>query len=321
MYVVNNISMQEHTQDLSVIVVNWNTRVILQDCLYSIYKQAGSVNYEVVVVDNGSTDGSVEMVKEKFSQVRIIENSQNLGFARANNVGIRVATGRYICLINSDVTLLDDCIGRLTAFMDNHPNVGMAGPKILNCDGTVQHSCRHFPSIWNTFCQAVGLNRIFPKSELFSYWIMDYWDHSSTRKVDALSGCFWMIRREAMDKVGLLDENFFIYGEDLDWSRRFHNVGWDTVFYPEAQAMHLGAASSANAPVKFYIELQKADLQYWKKHHGRIGEISYAGIILLREIIRVAAGGLQYILQPSKRRLSGFKLQRSLASIRLLLHC
>lgn len=307
--------------DVSIIIVSWNTKAILKDCLESVYSNAGDISLEVIVVDNGSTDGSVGMVKEYFPQTRIIENFQNLGYARANNTGIRAARGRYICLINSDVTVFNDCMGKLVTYMDEHPDVGIAGPKILNCDGTTQHSCRHFPSIWNTFCQAVGLNRIFPKSELFSYWIMDYWDHSSTRRVDALSGCFWMIKREAIDKVGLLDENFFIYGEDLDWSRRFHSAGLEAYFYPEAQAVHLGGASSANAPVKFYIELQKADLQYWKKHHGRIGEISYAGVILLREIIRVAAGGLQYILQPSKRKLSGFKLQKSLASIRLLLHC
>ncbi len=307
--------------DVSIIIVNWNTKQLLEDCLRSIYKQTADLTYEVIVVDNASTDGSVEMVRKNFPQVKTIENSQNLGFARANNIGIRAGTGRYICLINSDVTLLDGCIGRLAAFMDGHPAIGMAGPKILNSDGTIQHSCRHFPSIWNNFCQAVGLNHIFPKSAFFSHCIMDYWDHNSVRSIDVLSGCFWTVRREALDKVGLLDEEFFIYGEDIDWCRRFHNAGWDIVFYPEAQAVHLGAASSANAPVKFYVEMQKADLQYWRKHHGRIGEFSYAGIILLRETIRVAARGLQYLFQPSKRKTSGFKLQRSLASIRLLLHC
>lgn len=306
--------------DVSIIIVNWNTRKLLQNCLTSVYEQTGDVKYEIIVVDNGSTDDSMEMVKKNFPLVNIIENAENLGFARANNIGIRKSKGRYICLINSDITILGDCIGRLKAFMDSRPTVGMAGPKILNPDRTIQHSCRHFPSIWNNLCQSLGLNHIFPKSEFFSDWIMDYWSYDSIRSVDALSGCFLMVRRKALDEVGLLDEDFFIYGEDLDWCRRFHKAGWDIVFYPETEAVHLIGASSASAPVKFYLELQKAALRYWRKHHGRIGKVSYSAIILLRETIRVIARGIQYIFWPHKKETSSFKLRRSLASIRLILH-
>jgi GT2 family glycosyltransferase len=306
--------------DVSIIIVNWNTRKLLQNCLKSVYERTGDVKYEVIVVDNGSTDDSVEMVKKNFPQVNIIENAENLGFARANNIGIQTSKGRYICLINSDITLLDDCIGKLISFMDSRPAVGITGPKILNSDRTIQHSCRHFPSIWNNLCQSLGLNHLFPKSAFFSDWIMDYWGHDSIRSVDALSGCFLMVRRKALEEVGLLDEDFFIYGEDLDWCRRFRKASWDIVFYPETEATHLIGASSANAPIKFYLELQKAGLQYWRKHHGRIGRVSYAAVILIRETIRVIARGIQYIFRPSQRETSGFKLLRSIASIRLILH-
>jgi GT2 family glycosyltransferase len=306
--------------DVSIIIVNWNTKDLLRDCLDSIIEQTKNVEYEIIVVDNGSADDSVVMVKKKFPFVNVIENNENLGFARANNIGIRASKGRYICLMNSDITILDDCLGKLVSFMDSSPSIGMAGPKILNADLTLQHSCRHFPSIWNNLCQSLGLNHLFPKSAFFSDWIMNYWNHNSTRSVDALSGCFWMIRREALEEVGLLDEEFFIYGEDLDWCRRMHNTNWDIVFYPVAEAIHLGGASSAAAPVKFYLEMQKADLQYWRKHHGRCGKISYAVVILLRETIRVIARGLQYIFWPYRRETSGFKLKRSIASIRLILN-
>ncbi len=306
--------------DISIIIISWNTRVILQDCLTSIYKHGGDINYEVIVVDNCSTDDSAEMVKKDFPQVNVIENSENLGFARANNIGIRVSKGRYMCLINSDVTILDDCIGRLLLFMDERSAVGMAGPRILNPDRTVQHSCRHFPSIWNNLCQSLGLNHLFPKSAFFSYWIMDYWSYDSIKSVDALSGCFWIIRREALDDVGLLDEDFFIYGEDLDWCRRFHEAGWDIVFYPGAEAVHLGGASAANTPVRFYLEIQKADLHYWRKHHGKIGEVSYTVVILLREMVRVIARGFQYVFWASQRETAGFKLRRSLACIQFVLN-
>lgn len=306
--------------DLSIVIVNWNTKDLLRDCLDSVIKHTNKAEYEIIVVDNGSADDSVEMVKKNFPLVNVIENTENLGFARANNIGIKVSRGRYICLVNSDIILLDHCLDKLMSFMDSSPGIGMAGPKILNADLTLQHSCRHFPSIWNNLCQSLGLNHIFPKSPFFSDWIMNYWNHDSIRSVDALSGCFWMIRRKALEEVGLLDEEFFIYGEDLDFCRRMRNANWDIVFYPGAEAIHLGGASSAAAPIKFYLEMQKADLQYWRKHHGIIGKLCYAAVILLRESIRVIARGLQYVFWPRRRETSGFKLRRSIACICAILN-
>ncbi|MFB0555255.1 MAG: glycosyltransferase family 2 protein [Phycisphaerae bacterium] len=305
--------------DLSIIIVNWNTRSILCDCLRSIYDQGGERDIEVIVIDNASTDGSVEMVKKDFPQVTLIKNSQNLGFARANNIGIHQSSGRYICLVNSDVIVLNGCIENLISFMDNYPTAGMVGPRILNQDRTLQPSCRHFPTIWNNLCQALGLNKLFPKSRFFSETFMNYWAHDIVQKVDVLSGCFWMIRREALNKVGLLDEDFFIYGEDLDWCRRFHHAGWDIIFYPNAETIHTGAASSNNDPIRFYIEMQKADLHYWQKHHGSIGRTVYAAIIFLRHLLRLVPIGLLYVFRPSHRETISFKWKRSLACIRFIL--
>jgi len=280
--------------DVSVIVVSWNAKENLRDCLNSLMDSTVEYAQEIIAVDNGSRDGSPEMIEKEFPHVKLIKNRNNLGFARANNIGIQASKGRYVCLVNSDVIVLEDCIKNLMSFMDEHPTTGMVGPRILNPDRTLQPSCRHFPTIWNNLCQALTLNHLFPKSRFFSAPFMNYWNHDSVRSIDALSGCFWMVRRKSLNKVGLLDEDFFIYGEDIDWCTRFHQAGWDIVFYPMDKAIHIGGASSNNAPIKFYLEMQKAGLQYWIKHHGRIGEAGYTVVILLHNTLRVIARALQY---------------------------
>ncbi len=305
--------------DISFVIVSWNARQHLLNCLNSLSNPSGCTQ-EIIVVDNGSTDGSIELVETQFPEVKLIKNKENLGFARANNIGIRASKGRYVCLINSDAIVLNNCIGGLMKFMDENSSVGMAGPKILNPNKTIQYSCRHFPSVWNNLCQAVGLNYIFPKSAFFSDWFMSYWSHDSIRSVDVLSGCFWMVRKEALVDIGLLDERFFIYGEDIDWCKRFHKAGWDVVFYPGAEAIHFGGASSGNAPIRFYLEMQKSDLHYWRKHHGKLGETSYLIIILIRQVLRVIFGVVKYIIKPSQKQTISFKLKRSLACIRWVLH-
>ena len=306
--------------DVSIIILSWNTKAMLGQCIESVYTNTQNIIYEIIVVDNASSDGSPETVEKEYPQVRLTKNKENLGFARANNIGIQQSTGRYVCLINSDIIVMKDCIRNLVTFMDEHFDVGMVGPRILNPDRTLQVSCRHSPSIWNNLCQALGLNYLFPKSTFFSEPFMKYWAHDEIRKVDVLSGCFWMVRRAALDAVGLLDEDFFIYGEDIDWCRRFHQAGWDVVFYPGAKALHTGGASSANAPIKYYLEMQKADLKYWRKYHGRIGAASYMMIILLRHVTRVIARVFQYVFYPSRRETIRFKLRRSTACIRWVLH-
>ena len=303
--------------DVSAVIVSWNARGHLVNCLNSLLANKRG-RCEIIVVDNNSTDGSPEMVESQFPQVKLIRNKENLGFAKANNIGIRVCTGRYICLINSDVIVLDGCIDKLMEFMDKNQLAGMAGPRILNPDHTLQFSCFHFPGIRNNLSQALGLNKLFPKSSFFSEQTMKYWPHDCERKVDVLNGCFWMVRRKAMDQVGLLDENFFFYGEDIDWCKRFNDAGWEVKFYPGAEAIHFGGASSGNAPIRFYIEMQKADLQYWRKHHGRLGRSAYWMIILLRQLVRLPVYVLVYIFLHGARSNAVFKMKRSIACIRWL---
>jgi GT2 family glycosyltransferase len=304
--------------DLSIVVVSWNTKEILIQCLEALARELASFHAEVFVVDNASTDGSPQAVKEKFPQVKLICNEKNLGFAKANNIALRQCTGEYIGLVNSDIIVLEDCFRRMMDFAETHPEIGMLGPKILNPDGTLQHSCMGYPTLWNSFCRAFALDSFFPKTQLFGDRLMTFWPHDAVRSVEVLNGCFWMVRKEALDRVGVLDEEFFFYGEDIDWCKRFRYAGWDVVFSPGAEAIHYGGASSSSAPIRFYLEMQRADMRYWRKHHGNLATIAYLLLTLFHEVNRVLGYGALYFFRPQMRESALFKIRRSLASIRCI---
>jgi GT2 family glycosyltransferase len=207
----------------------------------------------------------------------------------------------------------------MLAHMERCPSVGMLGPKILNADGTLQPSVMGFPTVWNTFCRALALDAVFPRSKLFGGRLMAFWHHDAILRAEVLNGCFWTVRREALERVGLLDEDFFIYGEDIDWCKRFHDGGWDVVFFPDARAIHYGGSSSSNAPTRFYVEMQKADLQYWRKHHSWPAWKLYAAISWLHEVLRVVGQSAVYVFVPSRRARVLPKMKRSVACMQWLL--
>ena len=301
---------------VSVIIVNWNARDYLLSCLASL--SAGACRYpmEIIVVDNASTDGSGAWVKAHFPQVRLLQSPTNLGFAKANNLGAAASTGRYLCYVNSDVKVLEDCISRLVDYCEQNSLVGMAGPHILGGDGKLQRSCRGFPTLWNMFCRALALDSLFPGHRLFTGFSLAHWPHDGLRPVDILSGCFWLVRREALHQVGPLDEAFFMYGEDLDWCKRFWEQGWQVVYVPTAEAIHYGGASSANAPLRFYIERQRADLQYWRKHHSRPAVAAFFLISLLHLALRTLGYTLALGFNRRERATYRHKVARSVAGLK-----
>jgi len=291
--------------DLSIIIVSWNAKAYLLECLQSLKSEANSCQAEIIIVDNASTDGSVEAVREEFSHVKLVVNTANLGFAKANNIGIEQSAGRYICLVNSDVKVLQGCLASMLAYLDHHPHVGLLGPKVFNPDLTLQRSCWKFPTLGNSLSRALGLDTIFPH--------LTFFPHDTAGVVEVLSGCFLMARREALDQVGLLDENFFMYAEDVDWCKRFGDAGWQAVYLPTATIIHFGGGSSSQAPVKFYIEQQRANLQYWKKHHQRSARAGFFVISLFYQVIRTLRAIVLFGLKPSHRQETKMKLKRSLA--------
>jgi len=301
--------------DLSIIIVSWNAKDYLVKCLDSIINQKTKYRHEIVVVDNASIDGSLEVLRFKYPGVKVIQNSDNLGFAKANNIGIAKSSGKYVCFINSDVEVLENCIENMYIFMEENKDVGISGPKILGKDRIVQRSCMGFPTLWNLFSRSMALDLIFPKTRLFGSHMMTYWTHDSIREVDVINGCFWMVRREAIIQIGPLDETFFIYGEDIDWCRRFHESGWRVIFYPLAEAIHYGGGSSKNAPLRFYIEMQKANFLYWKKYHNRISQKSYLILRIFHESIRAIGHAASVITRSNERSISVHKVKRSLLSI------
>jgi GT2 family glycosyltransferase len=272
--------------EISVVIVNWNGKQFLEGCLESLGTARPRRSMEVLVVDNASTDRSAEMVETKFPWVKLIKSAENLGFAKGNNVAIRQCQGRYIALVNPDVVVFPGCLDALAEFLDKNPQVGNVGPRVFNPDMTQQSTCRRFPTLWNNFCSATRLERLFMSSPFFTGEHMFYFSHDRTRAVDVLVGCFTMIRREAFDAVGLLDEDLFMYGDDVDWCRRAWDAGWQVVFHPEGQAIHYRGKCAEPYPVRFAVAQQRSVLHYWSKHHGFWGVLGIRSIMLLHHLLR-----------------------------------
>ncbi len=304
--------------ELSIIIVNWNARKYLAQCIDSILGEMCGLKVEIIVVDNASTDGSREMLEREYPKVRLLCNETNLGFARANNRGIDASGGRYICLVNSDVIVHENCLRTMLAYMEAHPDRGVIGPKAFNGNGTLQYTTFSCPTVMNTVFRAFGLDTMFPRSALFGRRLMKFWPHDRVRDVEALSGCFLFVRRTAMDMVGKLDERFFIYGEDLDWCKRFNDGGWKVTFFPGAHITHFGGASSSNAPKRFYLEMRKADLQYWKKHMGSHSKVVFILIAFTHELLHL----MSYIGTSTLKKDVPFlniKIDRSVACLKWLI--
>jgi GT2 family glycosyltransferase len=308
--------------DISIVIVSWNDRQHLEECLRSLFAPATSRRLQVIVVDNSSSDGSPEMVENQFPEVTLFRNSENLGFAKANNLGIRASVGQYVCLINSDVRVLEGCLDGLAAEMDRQTDIGIIGPRVLNRDLTHQSSCRRFPTLWNNLSSAMGLSRLFRRSVFFSGEHMFYFDGARAAEVDVLVGCFWMARREAINEFGLLDEGFFMYGEDVDWCKRCVNSGWRVTFFPGAHAIHYqGGSSSKKDAVWVELTQQRSLLRLWRKHHGRAGQIGIRSLLALHRAIRCGGALAGLLFPPSSRALNRGRLRLNWICLRdILVH-
>jgi GT2 family glycosyltransferase len=268
--------------DLSIVIVNWNTRDLLRDWLQSIEAGRGSLQLEVLVVDNASCDGSAEMVRTEFPQVQLIENKENLGFAAGNNVALMKAAGRFVMLLNTDTLVHGTVLADAVAWLEAHPDVGVIGPRVLNSDGTDQPSCSAFPSLKFLTMQACGLTKI----SRWDRYRMTGWDRSSELKVDVISGAAMFVRREAMEDVGLLDEAFFFYGEETDWCHRFGRAGWGLVFVPIPEVTHFGGGAVRQLNHRRDVMMTEGTTRLHRKHGGLVAGVICFAILSFHNLSR-----------------------------------
>lgn len=255
--------------DVSVVVVNYNTCDALCGCLRSVWEHADGVRLEVIVVDNASSDHSGEMVAADFPQVRLIANSRNRGFAAGCNQGMAVARGRYVLLLNPDTLVLDGTLAQTVAFAETHRDAAVVGCQCVGEDGRIARYCFRYPSLLNTALEAFLLHRIpWGRGFFGREWMAD-WDRTTEREVEVVSGSYLLVRREAIEEVGLMDEDYFLYAEEADWCYRFTRAGWKIIFTPAARYVHLGRRSTRQRPVAMGVQRRKSVLLFFEKHRGR----------------------------------------------------
>lgn len=254
--------------DLSICIPTLQARQLLRDCVQSIGANTHSLTFEIIVVDNNSQDGTVEMLRDEFPQVRLIVNDHNAGFTRPTNQALRASTGRFALLLNNDTIILPNALDCLVQFMRAHAEVGICGPKVLNRDGTLQKQCRRsFATPWDLFCYFSGLSRLFPQSRLFGRYLMTYMPEDAAHEADAVSGSCMLIRREVMDQIGLLDERFFAYQEDADYCFRAQQAGWKIYYVPESQIIHYASRGGSRiSPYRSIFEWHRSYLLYYRKN-------------------------------------------------------
>ena len=261
--------------DLSIVILSWNVRDLLRQCLESVASdRPPSADYlplatEIIVVDNASSDDSVEIVRAEFPEARLIVNSTNRGYTGGNNDGIAAATGRYVLILNPDTRVLGDALAVMVAYADAHPEVGVVGPQLLNPDGSVQSSRRRFPTLMTGLFESTWLEPLAPRNILRRYYVLDQPD-DAIQEVDWLFGACFLVRRKVIEQVGALDEGFFMYSEEMDWCRRIRQAGWKVVYLPEAQVIHYGGKSSDQIAAQRHIYFQTSKVRYFRKHHGAL---------------------------------------------------
>ncbi|MDH7487168.1 MAG: glycosyltransferase family 2 protein [Anaerolineae bacterium] len=290
--------------DLSIIIVNWNVRELLRRCLTSIVEasiagtEPGTRNLELetIVVDNASSDGSLEMLQAEFPWVRLIANERNVGFTRANNQGLALSRGRYVLFLNPDTEIVGDALPTMVRTMEARPTVGALGPQLRYPDGTVQSSRRRFPTLTTAFFESTLLAQWWPENPWARRYRLAERPDDLEQEVDWLVGACLLVRREALEQVGGFDEGFFMYSEEMDLCRRLRAAGWRVVYLPSAQVIHHEGRSSEQVVPERHLHFQTSKVRYFRKHHGRLQAELLRLFLLLTYVYQMVEEGLKWLL-------------------------
>ena len=283
--------------DVSVVVVNYNTAYLLDRMFAALEAGRGGLKLQMIVVDNASHDNSVEILRTRYPGVELIENAANVGFARANNQAIPLARGRYVLLLNTDAFVSQDTMPKTVSYMDAHARCGVLGVKLVNQTGSLQPCCRYFPTPWNVFLASTGLNRFFPGTRLVDEMA---WDHASVRECDWVPGCYYLVRREVFDCVGLFDPRYFLYCEEVDHCHSVRKAGWSVAYFPFTQVVHVGGESGLTQGPLDGVSRQisalqiESELLYFRKHHGVRGVLLAVLLAGVGDTLRAGAGLLRH---------------------------
>lgn len=267
-------------RDLSIIIVSWNVADLLAACLDSILANTDPEQTEIIVVDSASTDNSVEMVRTRYPQVKLLPQTENLGFSRCNNIGLAASNGKYVMLLNPDTEVSGDVLAQMQRYLDDHPQVGIIGPHTLNTDGTTQSTRRRFPSLAVGFFESTWLQPFAPKSLLANYYVEDAPDNAVI-EVDWVQGSALMARRAVYEQIGGLDEGYTMYAEEMDWCKRAKDTGWGVVYFGTADIIHHGGKSSEQVTARKHIHFQESKLRYFRKYYGMVASQLLRGFLML----------------------------------------
>lgn len=285
---------------LSIVIICWNDRKVIEECLASIFAQTSRIAFEVIVSDNGSTDGSITCIRQSFPAVRIVENRQNLGFARGNNAGIRAAKGEYVLILNPDTIIHGDALEKLVAFADRHPASGAFGARVENPDGTFQCCARPIPTVRGYLIAALYLRFLGRLSSRFDGDTYPGWDGTSEREIGFQSGCCVMVRKSVLDELAGFDEQFFYHFEEVELCFRVWKSGRSIRFCPESVITHLGGQSVGRAPLRFALETYRSRYRFFYKHFGEAGLRRIRRVSLIHLAVRWLGYRLLSIVKPAK---------------------
>lgn len=290
--------LTHQSPQLSIVIVNWNTKILLKQCLSSILARPPHCTFQIWVVDNASTDGSATLLKTEFSHLKCIFNEQNVGFAKANNQAIEQITSPYILLLNPDTEVYPNSLSFLVDFMSKHSKAGAAGARLLNPDGTLQTSAYKAPTLWREFWRLLHLDRLYP----YANYQQQMWVTDKVREVDVLKGACMILRRDALAHESCFDEDFFIYSEEVDLCRRIQQAGWKLFWVPQAQILHYEGQSTKQLATPMFLNLYRSKLLYFRKYYGFSGGVIYKFILLFASLIRLFIAPIAYFEEPNKRR-------------------